>query len=205
MQKIFAVLKSFAQKKARDARKCQAVLALFTDLAAHPDAQNHFLQASALSGLMDVVYDLAEMGNRALTNDAMFFLRNLAFLPENKPHFVANERTLALLLSAVDGNFSNVRAAACAASAMWALLYNGQKVKATFKKTGNIELRLANARNMLEAVAGGALQDSGKSDALAAVRCLDAVLELLKSEAAPRKASSAVPAGTALAAPGVVH
>ena len=204
VQQSFAVLKSYAQKKARDARKCQAVLALFTDLAAHPDAQTHFLQASALPGLMDVVYDLAEMGNRAVTNDAMFFLRNLAFLPENKPHFVANKRTLALLLSAVDGNFSNVRAAAYAASAMWALLYNGQKVKATFKKTGNIELRLTNARNMLETVAGEALQDAGRSDALVAVRCLDAVLELLKSDAAPRKALSAALAGTALAAPGGV-
>tara|TARA_B100001094_G_scaffold290198_1_gene307603 strand:+ start:214 stop:2970 length:2757 start_codon:yes stop_codon:yes gene_type:complete len=167
LQQCFSVLKNFSQKATREARKCLAVLAFFTDLAAHTDTQTLFLKTKALTGLLDVVYDIIEIGNHAVKSDATFFLRNLAFLAENKPHFIANKRTLALLLGAVDGDFSNIRASAYAASAMWALLYNGQKVKATFKKTRNLVPRLTNAHNMLQTVAQGSptkggYQDSGK-------------------------------------------
>ena len=90
---------------------------------------------------------------------------------------------------------------------MWALLYNGQKVKATFKKTRNLVPRLTNAHNMLQTVARGSptkgdCQDSGNSDALDAVRCLDAVLELLRSDTGPSRAAD--PPAVA-AAQGVVH
>ena len=182
-----------AQSKGKGRGKGRALLALFTDLAAFEDAQTFFFKTPALAEMLDVLYDLV-VQDGALAADALFFLRNLAFSAhrDSKAHFTANPRTLGVLCDAVDRGLRRPRLAVLASSTLWALLYDGQKVKALMRRSGVGEKgegeggwagRLVQSRLALELVCrrrkgGGEL---GGGEGLGeALRNLDAVLGLLE-------------------------
>ena len=185
----FRALKAQSKRPARAAGgKGRALLALFTDLAAFEDAQTFFFKTPALAEMLDVLYDLVEGPNKdgsggALAADALFFLRNLAFSAhrDSKAHFTANPRTLGVLCDAVDRGLRSPRLAVLASSALWALLYNGQKVKALMRRAGDdgddgYAGRLAQSRLALELVWRRGKGEEGLGEAL---RNLNAVLGLL--------------------------
>ena len=183
-----------AQSKGKGRGKGRALLALFTDLAAFEDAQTFFFKTPALAEMLDVLYDLV-VQDGALAADALFFLRNLAFSAhrDSKAHFTANPRTLGVLCDAVDRGLRRPRLAVLASSALWALLYDGQKVKALMRRSGVGEKgegeggwagRLVQSRLALELVCkrrgkGGVGELGGGEGLGEALRNLDAVLGLL--------------------------
>ena len=69
------------------------------------------------------------MKHAAASASALFLLRNLALAPENKVQFVANPRALPVLLAAAARAGQQTEAGAYAASALWALVYQGEKVR----------------------------------------------------------------------------
>ena len=77
---------------------------------------------------MDLVLTAAEMRHSQASACALFLLRNLALAAESKVHFVANPRALKVLLSAAGRVEQNAEAGAYAAAALWALVYQGEKV-----------------------------------------------------------------------------
>lgn len=62
-----------------------------------------------------------------MANAGLLLLRNLAFGPDNKTHFVSNPRSLQLLVDAIEQGPDNPRGCAYAASGLWALMYQGEK------------------------------------------------------------------------------
>ena len=68
------------------------------------------------------------MRNAQASADALLLLRNLALAPENKVHFVAKPRALPVLLAAAARAGQNADGGAPAASALWALVHQGEKV-----------------------------------------------------------------------------
>ena len=126
-------------KKDRGAPARQAaVLRLLTSVASSAAGQRHVLKSPPLAGALDLVLDVAAQA-KAPADDAMFLLRNLAFAPEAKSHFLSNPRVVPALLEAAEGAGAGAgaaRRAALATSALWALVYNGQKVKASLRGAG---------------------------------------------------------------------
>ena len=80
------------------------------------------------AGLLDLILTAAALKHTAASSSALFLMRNLALAPENKVQFVANPRALPTLLAAAARAGQNAEAGAYAASALWALLYQGEKV-----------------------------------------------------------------------------
>lgn len=79
------------------------------------------------AGLLDLILTAAEMRHTSASANAHFVLRNLAMAAENKVHFVANPRALPVLLAAAAKAGQNTEAGAYAASALWALVHQGEK------------------------------------------------------------------------------
>lgn len=82
------------------------------------------------TGLLDLVLTAADIRHAQASAGALFLLRNLALAAESKVHFVADPRALPVLLSAAGRAGQNAEAGAYAAAALWALLYQGEKVPA---------------------------------------------------------------------------
>lgn len=74
------------------------------------------------------------MGHASASACALFLLRNLALAGDSKVHFVANPRALPVLLAAAGRAGQNTEAGAYASAALWALLYQGEKVRASLGK-----------------------------------------------------------------------
>ena len=90
------------------------------------------------TGLLDLVLTAADMRHAQASACALFLLRNLALAAESKVHFVANPRALPVLLAAAyraGQNAQNAEAGAYAAAALWALVYQGEKVPASPAQT----------------------------------------------------------------------
>ena len=81
------------------------------------------------AGLLDLVLSAADSRHAAASTAALFLLRNLAFLPGNKAHFVSNPRALPLLVKAALHTEGAPEKAALAASALWALMHQGERVR----------------------------------------------------------------------------
>jgi hypothetical protein len=60
---------------------------------------------------------------------AFLVLRNLCFHPSNKAHIIANPKSLPMILAFVSSPNQQDSLRHLAVNAMWALLYNNQKVK----------------------------------------------------------------------------
>ncbi len=80
------------------------------------------------AGLLDLALTAAHMHHAAASAKALFLLRNLALAAENKVHFVTNPRALPILLAAAARAGHNAETGAYAASALWALVHQGEKV-----------------------------------------------------------------------------
>ena len=65
---------------------------------------------------------------QALVCSALLLLRNLSFSVEAKTHLLAHPRLMPVLLAHSERPAENARGAAIAASALWALTYQGEKV-----------------------------------------------------------------------------
>ena len=81
------------------------------------------------AGLLDLVLSAADSRHAAASTAALFLLRNLAFLPGNKAHYVSNPRALPLLARAALHTQGPPEKAALAASALWALMHQGERVR----------------------------------------------------------------------------
>ncbi len=79
------------------------------------------------AGLLDLALTAAQLHHAAGSVKALFLLRNLALAAENKVYFVTNPRALPVLLAAAARAGHNAEAGAYAASALWALVHQGEK------------------------------------------------------------------------------
>ena len=95
------------------------------------------------AGLLDLILTAVAVKHTAAAASALFLLRNLALAPENKVQFVANPRALPILLAAAARAGQQPEAGSHAASALWALVYQGEKV------SPNIVLLLCLLRRLL--------------------------------------------------------
>lgn len=81
------------------------------------------------AGLLDLLLTAAEQRHSTASCNALLVLRNLALATENKAHFVANPRALAVLLAGASRAGQNPQAGAYAAGALWGLVHQGEKVQ----------------------------------------------------------------------------
>ena len=77
-----------------------------------------------------------------LAESSLLLLRNLCFSPEAKTHLLAHPRLLPALLSQTERAVEAPRAAAYASSAIRALVFNGEKVKAALRRLPSSRERL---------------------------------------------------------------
>ncbi len=80
------------------------------------------------AGLLDLILTAADMRHAPAATNALLLLRNLALAAENKVHFVANPRALPVLVAAAARGGQHAEAGAYAASALWSLVHQGEKV-----------------------------------------------------------------------------
>lgn len=65
---------------------------------------------------------------QALVSVALLLVRNLCFSPDAKTHLLANPAVLPGLVAHAERAADNPEGAACATSALWAMIYHGEKV-----------------------------------------------------------------------------
>ena len=92
-----------------------------------------------IGGIVDILVEVLERYSRTTVNsdaveNSLLLLRNLAFSPANKPHLVANQQALPLILSYISSPSQKPRLRKLASSALWALLYHYQKFKGILSK-----------------------------------------------------------------------
>ncbi|KAK1884818.1 Rotatin [Dissostichus eleginoides] len=81
------------------------------------DGQQSILR---VSGALEVISELALQRRHALLT-----LHNLCFCPNNKPHLLANDKAMKVLLGCLNSKEMETRS--MGASALWALLHNNQR------------------------------------------------------------------------------
>lgn len=105
---------------------------------------------AAIPGLIDVLVEVLDRYTRSAmkyeaVEASLLLLRNLCFSVSNKPHVLANSQAFPLLLAYVSSSSQKPKLRSLASSALWALLYHHQKVKAIFKQE-NILRELENVQ-----------------------------------------------------------
>ncbi|KAL0055596.1 hypothetical protein WJX82_002269 [Trebouxia sp. C0006] len=129
----------------RDGPRVAAFLEPLINLSAHAEGQKQVLRCTSAPGLLDLALTAAQLHHAAGSAKALFLLRNLALAAENKVHFVTNPRALPVLLAAAARAGHNAEAGACAASALWALVHQGEKVKASLRSLPHAQAQLQEA------------------------------------------------------------
>ncbi|XP_020781198.2 rotatin [Boleophthalmus pectinirostris] len=109
-------------------------LKLLLSVSVWEDGQQSILR---LTGAVDTLAGLASQRHHALLT-----LHNLCFCPANKPHVIANEKAMKVLIGCLESK--DLETCCTGASALWALLHNNQKAK-TSLKCPLIRLRLEEA------------------------------------------------------------
>ncbi|KAA8580820.1 hypothetical protein FQN60_013778 [Etheostoma spectabile] len=112
-------------------------LRLLVSLSFAEDGQQSILR---VTGALELLADLAPHRRNALLT-----LHNLCFCPANKPHVIANDKAMKVLLSCLNSKEMETRS--MGASALWALLHNNQRAKTTLK-CPSVRLRIEEARTI---------------------------------------------------------
>ena len=122
-----------AAGREKGAARKLGLMQVLVNMAAHAEGQRALLHAPSAAGSLELVSALLEPPAGAprppvaLAERALLLLRNLCFAPEAKPHLLAHPRLLPALLAQVERAAEAPRAAAYASSAIWALMYHGEK------------------------------------------------------------------------------
>ncbi|KAK7879371.1 hypothetical protein WMY93_030707 [Mugilogobius chulae] len=98
-------------------------LKLLLSLSVSEDGQQSVLR---LTGALNALADLASQRHHALLT-----LHNLCFCPANKPHVIANEKAMKVLIGSLESK--DLETCCTGVSALWALLHNNQKAKTSLK------------------------------------------------------------------------
>ncbi|GMH37014.1 hypothetical protein BSKO_04887 [Bryopsis sp. KO-2023] len=119
-----------------------ATMQVFVNVAAFPDGQIFLMKPPAVSNLLELVmHGISPHQVAKVKTAAVSILRNLAFVPNFCHHLLAQShsiRGLVKMATAIQED-ENVPAAANAASALWALLSQGEKVKAALRNVAGWE------------------------------------------------------------------
>ncbi|XP_044195829.1 rotatin isoform X1 [Thunnus albacares] len=112
-------------------------LRLLVSLSFAEDGQQSILR---VTGALELLADLALHRRHALLT-----LHNLCFCPANKPHVIANDKAMKVLLCCLESKEMETRC--MGASALWALLHNNQRAKTTLK-CPSVRLRIEEAHTI---------------------------------------------------------
>ncbi|XP_074478622.1 rotatin isoform X2 [Sebastes fasciatus] len=141
-------------------------LRLLVSLSFAEDGQQSILR---VTGALELLADLATHRRHALLT-----LHNLCFCPANKPHVIANDKAMKVLLGCLNSKEMETRS--MGASALWALLHNNQRAKTTLK-CPSVRLRIEEARTISKKDAEN--KQEPMSDYL--LKCLENLSQLLNN------------------------
>ncbi|CAG9465830.1 unnamed protein product [Pedinophyceae sp. YPF-701] len=181
---------------------------LLASLASFEDGARAMLRSAQMAGMVDLLLDAAAGPHAGASRAALLCLRNLAFTTDAKAHFLASPRTLEIVVAAAELGTADPESSASAAAALWALVYNGERVKAALRRMSSVEARLEDTAGALTAATylaksreddaalrtlPGALRDQDSADgsvparshAEEAERSLRAVLALMSLTSVP--------------------
>lgn len=103
-------------------------LRLLLNVSFGEDGQQMILR---LRGALELLVELAQSKHSSTKPTILLILHNICFCSANKPKVLANDKAVELLVSCLSSSSSDIRT--IGASALWALLHNNQKAKATLK------------------------------------------------------------------------
>uniref|UniRef100_A0A671MLB4 Rotatin N-terminal domain-containing protein n=1 Tax=Sinocyclocheilus anshuiensis TaxID=1608454 RepID=A0A671MLB4_9TELE len=103
-------------------------LKLLLNVSFGEDGQQMILR---LRGALELLVGLAQSKQSSSKPTILLILHNICFCSANKPKVLANDKAVELLISCLGSSSSEIRT--IGASALWALLHNNQKAKATLK------------------------------------------------------------------------
>ncbi|KAG1655127.1 hypothetical protein FOA52_012545 [Chlamydomonas sp. UWO 241] len=114
------------------------------------------LTSSSASGLMETISaglsppeGVYRPGPRTVAV-ALSLSRNLCCSPEAKAHLLSHPAMMPALLAHTEGAAEAPRAATFASSALWALVYSGEKVKAALRRLPSAHERLTVTQSAIE-------------------------------------------------------
>ncbi|XP_056220936.1 rotatin [Seriola aureovittata] len=139
-------------------------LRLLVSLSFAEDIQQSILR---VTGALELLADLAPLRRHALLT-----LHNLCFCPANKPHIIANDKAMKSLLCCLESKELETRC--MGASALWALLHNNQRAKATLK-CPSVRLRIEEAQTISKKDA------ENKPTSAYLLKCLENLSQLLSN------------------------
>ncbi|XP_026218879.1 rotatin isoform X2 [Anabas testudineus] len=141
-------------------------LRLLVSLSFAEDGQQSVLK---VTGALELLADLAPHWRNALLT-----LHNLCFCPANKPHIIANDKAMKVLLCSLENKDMETRC--IGASALWALLHNNQRAKTTLK-CPSVRMRIEEAHNTSKKDA----ENKQKPTSTYLLKCLENLSQLLKN------------------------
>ncbi|XP_026147911.1 rotatin isoform X2 [Mastacembelus armatus] len=141
-------------------------LRLLVSLSFVEDGQQSILR---VTGALELLTDLAPHRRHALLT-----LHNLCFCPTNKPHIVANEKAVKVLLWCLESKDMETRS--MGASALWALVHNNQRAKTTLK-CPSVRLRIEEAHTITKKDA----ENKHKPTVTYLLKCLENLSQLLNN------------------------
>ncbi|XP_019132082.2 rotatin isoform X1 [Larimichthys crocea] len=141
-------------------------LKLLVNVSFAEDGQQSILR---VTGALELLADLAQHRRHALLT-----LQNLCFCPANKPHVIANDKAMKVLLCCLDSKEMDTRC--MGASALWALLHNNQRAKTTLK-CPSVRLRIEEAHAISKKDAENKQQPMNSY----LLKCLENLSQLLKN------------------------
>lgn len=116
--------------------KSPYIIEFLTTFAFFPEGQKVI---ASIGGIIDILVEILDKFSKSTMNydtveNALLLLRNLSFSQTNKPHVVANQQALPLILSYISSPSQKARLRKLASSTLWALLYHYQKFKGILSK-----------------------------------------------------------------------
>eukprot|EP00892_Ulva_mutabilis_P007022 jgi/Ulvmu1/4692/UM002_0423.1 len=117
-----------------DDTSASQVIHICSTMASHSAGQRHLLRTPGAPAFFEIAAEYCGQPRLNLFLTAMLeLLRNLAFLHDNKAYYLADPRILKLLAAQIKNAHHDLKRAALAMSTIWALLFKGERVKATLK------------------------------------------------------------------------
>ncbi|BDA40594.1 probable rotatin at C-terminar half [Coccomyxa sp. Obi] len=183
LPQVLQIAHELAQRK--QLSKLSPVLAVLGNIAAHTQGQRALLATPAASGVLDLLISLTQVNHMQTNAAAMLVLHALAHAPDAAIYFLAHPSALPCLVTCLGKADVDKDCAAYAASGLWALTYNCQKVKGVLRKIGTLDVALAQVKEAFRNVdeRGELCSDVHGTKKLAYLNALGhrAVTELIQS------------------------